>query len=231
MDDRSWNEMLAEFRALGGVADNVCQREGEYGRGVFPIDPARPVTLRVPENLLLDIADAVFVNGAFRVGPNSKKGDREKAFLETYQNNFSWGGGGRAEVERIYTQAQELPEEIHDALRAHEYYFGTWFGAVDDATIQRRFVESRYINYHGRDVLMPVIDLLNHGAEVETFEIGTGVSVRGTFPGEGLVLYSDADAYGVFGAWGFASDQPQAFSIGMKTTTGSVSTSVSRDLK
>ena len=231
MANQSWDEMIEEFRALGGVADNVCQREGAYGRGMFPLDPGRPVTLRAPENLLLDIADARFENGVFRIGPNSKKGAREKTFIETYQNTFSWGGGGRAEIERIFAQAQELPEALREPLRAQAHYFGSWFGDVDEALIQKRFVESRYISYQGRDVLMPVVDLLNHSPQVETFDCGKGVSVHGTFPGEVLVRYTDADAYGVFGAWGFASDQPQAFSIGLKSTTGEFATAVSRDLK
>ena len=30
--------LLSEFRKLGGIADNVFQKEGEYGRGIFSID-------------------------------------------------------------------------------------------------------------------------------------------------------------------------------------------------
>ena len=29
MDD-AWEFLLSEFRRLGGIADNVCQKEGKY---------------------------------------------------------------------------------------------------------------------------------------------------------------------------------------------------------
>ena len=41
MNDRAWREMLAEFRALGGIADNICLRQGVHGRGVR----GRPATM------------------------------------------------------------------------------------------------------------------------------------------------------------------------------------------
>jgi hypothetical protein len=231
MNERAWNDMLAEFRALGGVADNICLREGPYGRSVFPLDPAKPVLLHAPDNLLLDVADVMFVSGAFRVGPNSQMGTREKAFIENYENTCSWGGGGRAEIERIFSQAQDLPLELSEGLRAEKYYFGSWFDDVDDALIQDRFLKTRHIEHRGHNVVMPVIELLNHSPAVESFDTTSGVALRGTFSGEVLVRYSDADAYGVFGAWGFASDQRQAFSIGIKTTTSNLATTISRDLK
>ena len=30
-----WDFLLNEFRRLGGVADNVCQKLGEHGKGIF----------------------------------------------------------------------------------------------------------------------------------------------------------------------------------------------------
>ena len=35
----SWDFLISEFRRLGGIADNICQKEGEYGRGIFPVNP------------------------------------------------------------------------------------------------------------------------------------------------------------------------------------------------
>ena len=67
MSDSSWNEMLGEFRALGGVADNVRLGYGPFGRGIFPIDTTRPVSIRIPEDLLLPIEHAV-IDGLADVG-------------------------------------------------------------------------------------------------------------------------------------------------------------------
>ena len=77
----AWEELLDEFRALGGTADNVRLGYGEYGRGLFPVDPAKPVAVRIPDNLLVPAEDMIFTGGALRVGPKAKTGERERAWL------------------------------------------------------------------------------------------------------------------------------------------------------
>ena len=86
--------MLVEFRALGGTADNIRLGRGEFGRGIFPVDPAKPIAIRIPDNLLVAVEDMIFASGVPRVGPDAKTGDREKAWLDRYQEEFAWGGGG-----------------------------------------------------------------------------------------------------------------------------------------
>ena len=39
MED-NWDFLLSEFRRLGGIADNVCQKEGDYRRGIFSVNPS-----------------------------------------------------------------------------------------------------------------------------------------------------------------------------------------------
>ena len=46
-------DLRGRFAALGGIAENICQREGEYGRGIFPIDSSRRAKIMTPKNLLL----------------------------------------------------------------------------------------------------------------------------------------------------------------------------------
>ena len=80
-----WNELLDEFRALGGTAENIRLGHGEFGRGLFPVDPAKPVVIDIPENLIVATADMIFANGAPRVGPAVKIGERERTWLDRYQ--------------------------------------------------------------------------------------------------------------------------------------------------
>ena len=40
-----WDALLAEFRALGGTAENVILRQGPHGRGLFSLNPSDPVRL------------------------------------------------------------------------------------------------------------------------------------------------------------------------------------------
>jgi hypothetical protein len=229
MNARVWEEVLAEFRALGGTADNICLRNGAYGRGIFPIDPAKPIAIHVPENLLIDVADARFENGKFRVGRNSNAGFRETVFFENYENLFSWGGGGRTEIEMIFEQAQTLPLQMRQTLEA-DYHFGEWFDDPTEALIQRRFIDARCVHYRSRRILMPVVELLNHDPEGSHFEMKNGIGLRGVFSGEVFAKYSDTDPYGVFTNWGFACEQPQAFSLALKNKREQGSIQIGRDL-
>ena len=85
----AWDELLDEFRALGGTADNIRLGHGAFGRGLFPIDPAKPVVIHVPDNLLVAAEDMVLASGALHVGPNAKAGERETAWLNRYQEDFA----------------------------------------------------------------------------------------------------------------------------------------------
>jgi hypothetical protein len=221
--------MLAEFRALGGTAENICLREGVYGRGLFPVDAAKPVAIRIPDNLLLDMANATFVGGSFRVAADCKIGARERAFLESYENVFSWGGGGRAEAERIFAQAQDLMPELRQKLR-DDFHCGPWFeDDVSDRLIEEKFLGSRCITYKTRTVVMPLIELANHG-QGAGYDTADGIALTGTFPGEVLVRYSNADSYGLFLSWGFAAEQPQAMSIALNGSVGQTALKIGRDL-
>jgi hypothetical protein len=228
MNDPAWQELLAEFRELGGTAENICLREGACGRGLFPVDAAKPVTIRIPENLLAESAWAEFQDGAFRLAPEAKVSRCERSFLENYQNRLSWGAGGRRDMERTLEQAQKLPPELRDALRS-EFQCGPWFADPTDRLVQELFTSSRPIGYKGRTVFMPFIELANHGAGRAIVTNG-GVELRGLFPGEVLVRYAEFDPHGVFVIWGFAADQPQAFSIALQGKVGGRPVQIGRDL-
>jgi hypothetical protein len=46
--EHNWDFLLSEFRRLGGIADNVCQKEGENGRGIFSINPSLKARIFTP---------------------------------------------------------------------------------------------------------------------------------------------------------------------------------------
>ncbi|HVU21208.1 MAG TPA: hypothetical protein VHE09_10785 [Rhizomicrobium sp.] len=228
MNDRAWDEMLAEFRALGGTAQNIRLGEGALGRGLFPVDPALPIRIHIPESLLLDISDVRFNGGVFGIAADSVFGTREKAFLESYENTFSWGGGGRREMERVFEQGQALPKDIRQVLKA-EFHCGDWFDDVTDKFVEQRFIATRCIHYGGRRVVMPIIELANHGYG-PTYATHQGVSIQGTFPGEVLVRYATFDPHGTFATWGFACEESQAFSIALGGKIGKSVVHVHREL-
>jgi hypothetical protein len=221
-----WDELLEEFRALGGTAQNVRLGEGALGRGLFSVDPGLPVRLAVPDNLLVDARSVVFENGVLRLAADADVGARERKFLEDYHAHLSWGGGGRAEIARILEQAQELPKDLRRELIV-EHRCGRWFEDFSERLVEQQFVASRRIAWRGRDVMMPILDLANHGGGA-TFEAGGGLRLETVTAGEVLVRYSDTDSYGVFLSWGFASEQAQALSIGLAGEIGPTELAIGR---
>lgn len=213
-DASLWEEMLAEFRALGGTAENICLRQGPYGRGLFPVDQSRPIKIRIPDSLLVDHKYAQFPGNEFRLADDAPVGQRERNFLESYEREFSWPAG-RREIESIFEVMQEGSPELRELLQ-RGYYCYRWVANPTPEVIQQRFIESRVIRYKGRDVIMPIVELANHGHATQ-YQTTDGVGLGGQFSGEILVRYQLCDPLQVFGKWGFASgDEGFALSVHVK---------------
>src|SRR6185312_15778846 len=135
--DKLWDEMLDEFRALGGVAENVRLGRGAFGRGLFPVDPKKPVRISIPNHLLVAFEDVTFDNNAFRVLERASIGARARAFLEQYERDFSWGTG-REETERFLYWMNELPEDLKEFLTG-QLGMGRFFQRVTQSFVQDWF--------------------------------------------------------------------------------------------
>jgi len=211
----TWQEMIEAFRALGGVADNIVQGTGARGRGIFPIDRTKPVRLHVPENLLIPEKDIEFVDGRLKVRDSSACGRPEREFFEEYQNTFSWGGAGRSDCASLVQALDELPPEVGALLFLPVKTKLQPDG--DHERIERKFLQSRRIKGNEELVLMPVVELVNHGPTADSYQDTAGISIEGTFPDEVLVHYSRLDAYGIFLSYGFASPECLALSLPVRT--------------
>jgi hypothetical protein len=223
----AWDDMLDEFRALGGTADNIRLDHGEFGRGLFPVNPAKPVVIQVPENLIIDVKDMVFADGRLRVGPDAKVSDRERAWLDRYQEDYAWGGGGADEARRAVEMAAALPADLRDVL-IKKYHLASWFQDTTEELVRDRFFNGRAINYRDREVIMPMVELANHG-QGNGFDFSNGIAVKGTFPGEVFVQYAEFDSYEFFRTWGFATPRPVAFSAPLAGSIQSTSLKIELD--
>jgi hypothetical protein len=215
----AWDGMLDEFRALGGIAENICLGAGSFGRGLFPIDPTKPINISIPEELLVPLDAVAIENDAFRVKAASPISERGRAFLEQYERDFSWGPGHH-EVESFLEAMHQLPERIRDLL-TKKFGAGRFFVPTTINLVKTWFFGMRMINARGqRQVIMPIIELANHGGN-GSYDTESGVALTGKFDGEVLVRYMmPTDPLDMFLNWMFAPREPMAFSTELVTTFG-----------
>ena len=103
-------------------------------------------------------------------------------------------------------------------MLTNKFGFGRFFGPVSPQLVQKWFFQSRVITSGDRVVVMPIIEMANHGGDVE-YETGWGVSLRGKFDGEVLVRYATpTDPYDMYLHWMFAPSEPIAFSTAILVT-------------
>jgi hypothetical protein len=200
----TFDELLERFRALGGVATNVELREGKYGRGLFPVNPALPVRIMAPENLLMPV-EWISLDGEGQIvlDENCDWPEQARQFYEEYQRQFSWGVV-KDDIVRLQQAFIALPEDIKQALAA--------LGVPNEAYVQpdgnwslNKFINTRSILYAGKKVLMPVVELINFDAQARNFELDRGIGVTGVFDEEVLAHYGMGDTFGILIDYGFVA--------------------------
>src|SRR5579862_1398517 len=210
-----WDDMIEEFRTLGGAADNIVQRVGTRGRGIFPIDNAKPIRLHVPENLLIPVEDIEFVDDRLRIRGASAVVAAALEIVERYEDAFSWGAGGRTDCAAFLEGMKhlELEASTHSVVSPLDACVRAHTRSRD--SVGQRFLESRTILRNDAAVLMPLMELVNHDPFAPPYDVRGGVAIGGVFQDEVLVRYTIQDAFGMFMNFGFASAEPMAFGLTM----------------
>jgi hypothetical protein len=223
--------MLEEFRALGGVAENVTVGQGHLGRGLFPRDPAKPFRLRLPDNLLFPVSDTEFAGRRLRIKEDAEIAPAERAFFERYEHDFSWGRAGEAESAAFVSMLDSLPPEVRTTLTG-DFGMGVLLQGDSTQRAQERFLESRMIYWHNRNVLMPLIELANCGDDA-VFQGGNDgipygsdaegrLQIEGETRGEILVNYGPHDPFHIFRTFGFPGARSRAYSLPITTRVGAM---------
>jgi len=227
----TWDEMIEEFRALGGIADNLYLGTGPLGRGLFALDAEQPAHIHVPNNLLFDAENIIVENGMLRVEKKSKTRSREEKFFEDFENTFSWGGGGRTECEAKNDLFAGVPESIVKLITTEFFKSNLFSGNGPDAA-KNRFLASRKIRIKdGRNVLMPVLELVNHDVTGRPYAFRSGISLKGVFTSEILARYNVTDPFGAFFTWGFPSNSFHAYSLPLGISMGARKLVIKRDMR
>ena len=213
----AWSALLEEFRSFGGRAENVIQRDGPLGLGLFPIDPSQPVELVVPKPLLVPADNVELRNGDAVIKDDSAFPNGYADWFRRYQARYSWGAEGEVSVTRFETGLQQMPESLRQSLqRLNLYQLEQRLPGTDwRENMLRRFLNSRCLGRQGQLLVMPIVELVNHAPSATNWERRPdgGVGVSGLREGEILVKYSNADPLRRLMGYGFNAPEPMAFSL------------------
>ena len=214
-----WHAFLDEFRAFGGRAENVMQRKGAFGLGLFPIDPAKPVDLFTPDELLIPIENLELQNETLAIKDESSFPAGYGDWFRRYQANYSWGAEGRENTLAHEEGLKGLPDTVQQLMKGVGLYNSEnrFPGNDVEQELMQRFIQTRCINRKERRVIMPMIELLNHSPTAKPYDMsGNGIAVGGLYDGEILVKYSVSDPLRRLIAYGFNAQEPMGFSLSFR---------------
>ena len=217
-----WNRLLDAFRGFGGVANNVIQRPGPLGLGLFPIDPAQPIELRVPQHLLIPVERVALEDGAVILKNDKGFPQGYADWFQDFQADYSWGAEAQHSIQTFENNLQSLPSTLREQLSSLALCQSQRLEQLAPQNVIEqnafdRFIQTRQIQFKNSMVLMPIIELINHSPRGRTWTMdANGISVGGSFENEVLVRYSISDPVRRLMQYGFNCTEPTAFSVSLQ---------------
>jgi len=221
MTDRmsqSWDEMLEDFRRLGGVAENVrpgtdSDRRAGPEIGLFALDPKEEVRLYVPPKLLVPVAEIRLEGDALTLAAETSVEPAVAEHFVRFQAAFGFGAGAGARCRRLLADLADLPEHVRTHLKPVLPEFLGGFEPPTDERVLNYFLRGRIVQFGGKPVLPTLPGMINHRPDREAFDLSQGLRFAGQFDGEVLTRYSGADAWELFLMLGIVAAQAPAFSL------------------
>ncbi len=213
----NWNILLSEFRRLGGIVENVCQKEGEFGRGIFAVDQNLKSRIYTPSELIIKKDDIFLENKKIRIKKDKKYNQEVKDFFHFYQDNFSWGGGGKETTKSFEKGLSMFSESLKKLIKNYilvdieKRHKGNW-----DEVVKQQFLNARQVKFKKEAVIVPIWELVNHDVISLPFIIKVGgVSIPNYSPirGEITQSYNNTSALNRFFSYGFFSEETIVFSV------------------
>ena len=214
-----WDTLVEGFRSFGGTANNVIQREGALGLGLFPIDQSQPVELRVPDHLLVSTDNLELRDGAVAIKDASLHPEGFAKWYEGFQADYSWGAEARRSIKIFEDGLKSLPNPLQRKLQNINLLDITKRcpGINEEQELFQRFIATRRINIRGKNVMMPMIELTNHSPIQSSWIIDKkSVAIQGKYDGEILAKYSVSDPLTRYLQYGFNCKEPLGFSLEIK---------------
>ena len=218
MTEEEWFDLLERFIAMGGVAKNVCQKNGALGRGIFPTEPSQDVKIMTPRNILIDRDNIEYRDGEIIVKDPSYFTTKEKKFLEYYYNNYSWGNGGDNDSKGFLTFLSKIDVHLRNQLVSLGFIDKEMITEPDDKrNVLSRFIDERAVGFEGRKVLAPIWEFVNHCSFSPSLRITpNGVETPPIKQGSNEILFKYSSKNSPISMWkkyGFACKCIVAYSI------------------
>ena len=216
--DADFRNLLERFTSLGGIAENICQRVGDHGRGVFPVDSSRRVKIMTPKNLLVNANNLCLDGNKVIIKDKKDYTAEEIKFLEMYWNDYSWGNGGNNDSAFFLKFIVSLEEPIRSQLLASGFVDATLLSyREDNFCLLKRFIGERSVRFENQSVLAPVWEFVNHSSFAAPLRITPhGVETPPIEPSSEEILFKYSEKNSPMSMWrkyGFACDCVFAYSI------------------
>lgn len=223
--DTDFKDLLERFAALGGVAKNICIREGALGRGIFPMDPSCTAKIMTPKSLLINRKYIGIRHNEIYIKDVSKLSAREKAFIE-FNYNYAWSGNGSIHSAEFLKYMSTNPESVSSQLLRCGFIDQALRDASpDEESVLKRFIDERVVSFEGKSVLASIWDLVNHSSFAPPLRITTyGVETPPIEPDSGEILFKYSGKNSPVGMWkkyGFACRCIVSYSIPFKINISS----------
>ena len=215
--NKEWDFLLSRFRSLGGIAENVFQKESKFGRGIFSINPNLKSRIFTPTQLMIKKEDIYLEGNYLRL--NKDKGYSQEIidFFNFYQDNFSWGRGGRQTTESFEQGLTLLSSDLKQLIKKNflvdieQRHKGDWKNVI-----KNQFLKARSFKFAQDSFIVPMLELVNHEVNAYPFiKRFNGMSTPNYPPRESELTY----VYGcsspinrVF-TYGFFCEEPIVFSL------------------
>ncbi|PYE03935.1 hypothetical protein DNJ72_00215 [Prochlorococcus marinus XMU1403] len=216
MDD-NWDFLLSEFRRLGGIADNVFQKEGKYGRGIFSVDPSKRARIFTPKKLMVKKDDIFLEDNKLRIKKDKEYHQEIRDFFYFYQDNFSWGFGGQETTELLEKGLSLFNSNLKELIKKYalvnleERHKGKWSNVI-----QKQFLNARAFNFKNNSFIVPLVELVNHKVRSLPYITNKdGISTPNYPPSNSEIRhsYNNMSPLYRFFSYGFYSEETIIFSI------------------
>ena len=213
----NWDFLLSEFRRLGGIADNVCQKEGKYGRGIFPINPNLKARIFTPSKLFVKKDDIYLEDNKLRIKKDKNYSKEIRNFFNFYQDNFSWGSGGKETTELFEKGLSLFNSNLKELIKKYalvdleKRHKEKW-----DNIIKNQFLNARAFKFRNSSFVVPLVELVNHKVRsLPYIKNRDGISTP-NYPASNSEIrhsYNNLSPLNRFFSYGFFSEESIIFSI------------------